>query len=279
MTVTKKKIHSNFLMISNYNNNISWIPEYTDNYIIYDQSAAAIYPPKLDRTKVIQSAHLGHNIRDYCSFIIDHYENLPEVTIFATGNVFPRHVSRDAFDSIVNEQQFTPIKDTPRYRVSLPDSFIDDNDMYNEANKNWYINENHPTKYFHTYNDFLKFCFREPNLPVFITFVPGANYVVPKEHIKMYPRVFYENLRTFVSHCSTAIPGESHIIERALYSIWRERLTLTKEMQKPVNDATFPFITRTKTPLYVAILHKVMLKFTRLQSRLLRANDDYQNKS
>jgi len=235
----QKKIQKNFLVVSNYYNDLSWVPEYTDNYIVYDQSDVPIYPPKLNRNKVIKSKHLGHNIRDYCTFIIDHYDELPERIIFATGNVFPRHVPHEYFDNVVNNDYYTPLMFIRKHRVQWPTTFFSSNGLFCELNTSWYLNY-HPTKYFHDYNDFLRFCYRDAIIPRYVEFAPGANYVVTKEQIRKYPRVFYENLRTFVSHCSKAIPGESHIIERALHTLWTCNFELHPRMLEPISDNFIP---------------------------------------
>lgn len=234
---SQTKIINNFLVVSNYYNDLSWIPEYTNNYIVYDQSDTAIYPPKLDQTKIIKSAHLGHNIRDYCTYIIDHYDILPECTIFATGNVFPRHVPKEFFDRLINNQYFTPIEDYRRHKVSWPVCFFASDGGYCEINNSWYLNESHPTKYFHSYNDFLNFCFVNPIIPRYIRFAPGANYVVPRANILKLPKSFYQNLRLFVSHCSSAIPGESHIIERAFHTLWTCNFEINKTMLQPLDES------------------------------------------
>ena len=41
-----EKFKKNFLVISNYGWNISWVPDYTDNYLIYDRSAENLDLPK-----------------------------------------------------------------------------------------------------------------------------------------------------------------------------------------------------------------------------------------
>ena len=64
----------------------------------------------------------------------------------------------------------------------------------------------------------MKFCFVNPPEPNYVRFPPGGNFVVPKQYILKYDKVFYENLRTFTSH--TRVPGEGQMIERALYTIW-----------------------------------------------------------
>jgi len=250
----QKKLSNNFLVVSNYYNDLSWIPRYTsDNYLVYDQSDAAIYPPALNKKNVIKSAHLGHNIRDYCTFVIDHYDALPQRTLFVTGNVFPRHISRERFDQIFNNDFFTPLEDPKKHKDNWPISFSASDGGFCEKNNSWYLFTGaHPTKYFHDYNHFLEFCFQDPIIPRYIRFAPAANYVVPRENILKYPKVFYENLRTFVSHCETAIPGESHILERAFHTIWSGNFKLSENMLKPIpkNFAARP-------PVEVSLFEKV----------------------
>lgn len=258
----QKKIEKNFLVVSNYYNDLSWVPEYTDNYLVYDQSDVPIYPPKIDRSKVIKSEHLGHNIRDYCTFIIDHYEDLPARIIFTNGNVFPRHVPREYFDKVVNNNYYTPFMYVKKHRELWPTAFFSSGGIFCERNTSWYLRY-HPTKYFHSYDDFLRFCFEDAVIPRYIEFAPGANYIVTKEQILKYPRIFYKNLQTFVSHCPTAIPGESHIIERALHTLWTCTFTVSNRMLKPVSE---PFQIPPKIHLTVRqrISHKLKSEYKRM---------------
>jgi hypothetical protein len=243
----QQKVQSNFLVLSNYYNDLSWVPHYSDNYIIYDQSEARIYPALLNTKKVTRSPHLGHNIRDYCSYIVDNYDKLPPVIIFATGNIFPRHISKERFNYLVNNQYFTPLEQSSRYAENWPWCTVSSDGGFLELNNNWYLADGstHPTKYFHTYNDFLKFIFEEPVLPRYIRFAPGANYIVARGQIVKYPKIFYKNLIQFVSHSKASIPGESHIIERALFTIWSSNFKLSERILKPIS---INFVPAVRTP-------------------------------
>lgn len=223
-----KKIEKNFLVISSYNNDISWVPEYTDDYIIYDRSDTMVVSDKIDQPKLIRSPNVGYNIYDYLTFIIDHYENLPNCTIFAKGNIFTRHVRQEYFDSVMNNDLFTPLIDRKMHGRSFwPISFFDKNDLFHEINTSWYT-KYFTTKYFKKYNNFLKFCFKNPGWQIYTRFAPGANYIVPRKNILKLPKIFYENLRSFVSY--TTLPGEAHIIERALYDLWNKNYKISERM-------------------------------------------------
>lgn len=264
-------------MVSHYNNDISWIPAYADSYLIYDQSEVKKYPKEIDKNKVIPTRHLGHNIYDYCSFIIDHYENLPEITLFATGNIFPRHVSEYYFKKIMNNDFFTPIEEYKRHYENWPISFFSSDGGFCEINNSWYL-AHHPTKYFHDYNHFLEFCFKNPVIPRYIRFAPGANYIVPKAHILKFPKIFYQNLKLFVSHCETAIPGESHIIERALHTIWTSNFDINENMLKPIDES---FIARAgakyRINLKDSFFHKIKVNATKLINNIQNVDDQKAN--
>ncbi len=263
----QKKISKNFLVVSNYYNDLSWVPEYTDNYIIYDQSDSPIYPPKLNYKKVTKNEHLGHNIRDYCTYIIDHYENLPTRTVFATGNVFPRHVPREYFDKVVNNEYYTPFIYLKKHLEQWPTAFFSSNGLFCEQNTSWYLRY-HPTKYFHNYNDFLSFCFKDAVIPRYIEFAPGANYIVEKEQILKYPKIFYENLRKFVSHCPSAIPGEAHIIERALHTLWTSTFEVSEHMLQPVSEP-FPALPRHRLSLHEKISRRLRGEIERIVTKII----------
>ena len=249
------KIKNNFLVFSNYHNDVHWVPTYTNNYLIYNQSDTQILPTEIDVEKIVASKHMGHNIRDYCTFIIDYYENLPTVTIFATGNVFPRHMSEGYFASVVNNEYFTPLEEPGRQkRHVLPLIPVGGHSEYNDS---WYL-KRPVKKYFYDFDDFLHFCFINVKVPEYVQFAPGANYIVPKKNILRYPKVFYENLRFFVSHTYGIVPGESYIIERALYMIWRGDFEANKNMLQLIGD-DFEGVKRTRKPFNIQKFFKGFL--------------------
>lgn len=231
---TPTKIQDTLLVVNTYRNDLSWLPRRTSNYLVYDRSENPIYPPTIDSNKIIRSPNIGYNIYDYCTYIIDHYDHLPERVMFTKGNVFPRHISEREFDRLANNTYFTPIEDYRMHQVSWPTSFFSSDGGFCEINNSWYL-RHHSTKYFHSYNDFITFCFKNPVIPRYLRFAPGANYIVPRENILKLPKVFYENLRTFVSH--DQLPGEAHIIERSLFTLWTCNFEISESMMKPIDSS------------------------------------------
>ena len=223
------KIKSNFLVISNYNNDISWVPEYTDNFIIYNKGN--LLSPSIDPKKIIESPNIGYNFYDYFTYIIENYDNLPDCIIFAKGNTFPRHVSKEFFETIMNNDWFTPIEDLKVHDTVFPVSFVSPDGGFCEINNSWYIKK-FKTKYFSNYNDFLRFVYKDPVIPLYTRCAPGGNYIIPKANILKLPKVVYENLRLFISHCTLA--GETHFEERIAYTLWMSNFELNPKILIPL---------------------------------------------
>jgi hypothetical protein len=249
------KIANNFLLVSKYNNDISWIKDFTDNYIVYDRSDTTDQNISIDN-KVIHSKNIGYNLYDYFTYIIDNYDNLPDCVIFVKGNVFPRHVTKEFFEGIMNNDHFTPIEDPKMHKVKWPVSLFSSDGGYCEINNSWYT-KHFETKYFNNYNDFIKFCFINPVIPRYVRFAPGANYIVPKENILKLPKQFYENLRFFISY--TQLPGEAHIIERALYTFWTSNFEISDDMKKPIPAEFTKLRKRNIFTLFKEIINKIKI--------------------
>ena len=242
----------NFFCISSYNNDLDWVKNYPNPHLIYDKAwnggfidndESVMLPPsnlkeRYPEYNVTNGSPTGYNISDYMTFIIDHYDNLPDVTVFIKGNTIGRHVSQEYFDRVINNKTFTIIEDW-REHANNP-ALLNGYTMFScdggwmEINDSWYLNHpKHPTKYFRNYNDFLKYCFKDPVLPRYVRFPPGGNYVVPKDHILKYDKIFYQNLRTITDH--HRVSGEGQMIERALYTIWMCNFEVADTIKNLIN--------------------------------------------
>lgn len=242
-----------FLCISNYNNDLEWLKEYKNPHIIYDKTwnggvidnnnSGTISPTNLKEKypnyNIINGSPNGYNISDYMSFIIDNYNNLPDVTAFIKANIVPRHIGIDYFNRVINTKCFTPLEDWKEHDIMHNDISNIHSCMFScdgglmERNNSWYLNHpSHPSDYFKNYNNFLNFCFKDPVLPHYVRFPPGGNFIVPKEYILKYDKIFYKNLLKFVDY--TRVPGEGQMIERALYTIWTCNYEVADTMKKLV---------------------------------------------
>lgn len=226
------RIEKNFLMVSNYNADISWILDYTDNYIIYDRSDTDEWIRPFPPEKVIRVPNIGWDIYDKLTWIIDNYDNLPKTMILTKGNIF-KYITKEEFDEVCNNTSFTPLF-TKNHKTYLPVCFYDENGMFNEINNSWYL-RSFPTRYFTSYNQFAKLLGIETSK--YLRFAPGSNYLVTKENIRKHPKSFYKQLRRCVDY--SALPGEAQIIERFLYTLWTTDKVFRPEMLKLVPQNLF----------------------------------------
>ena len=211
-------------IVNCYNQNIDWIGQYTNDYIVYDKSGHLQETQRIKHQK-----NVGYNIYDYMDYIISNYKSLPDICVFLKANVF-QHCKKETFDKLIKNNFFTPIEDYSHIAESAWHKKALDGG-YMELNNSWYIYSHQQTygsevcRYFTSYNAFLDLMFHNPQYPQWIRFAPGAQYIVPRENILFYTKEFYEKLLGFVDYHQ--IPVEAHVIERALYYIftnkWQEK--------------------------------------------------------
>lgn len=72
------------LILSRYKEDFSWIKEYTDNYFVYNKGEVIE-----GDYRILNVENIGGNQRDIFKFIIDNYENLPELMAFVQAFIFP----------------------------------------------------------------------------------------------------------------------------------------------------------------------------------------------
>src|SRR3990167_9623078 len=88
-------------VISSYKHDLTWLMDYTDDFIIYDRSEA-----HLEGSIVVQN--IGSDIYDKFSFIIDNYDSLPDVAVYIKANLWD-YIKPREFEKIKDNKTFTPI--------------------------------------------------------------------------------------------------------------------------------------------------------------------------
>ena len=183
-------------IINNYSqNDLKWVDEYKpDEVIVYDK----------------KEKNVGSNIYDYFDYIVKNYDNLPEIVVFAKGNMLERHITKEELDKIIYNKTLTPLM-TQNHKTYMPICYYKDG-LYWEQNDYWYYNA-HPHKDFQEMAKLLKVKGHE-----YLGFSPGACWIVPRENILKQTKEFYEKLITFIDYDSN--PAEAHLLERSLYLLW-----------------------------------------------------------
>jgi hypothetical protein len=207
-----------FFVVSQWNNNIDWIKDYTDDYVIFDKSDTI---PESD--KVIKLKDVGFNIFDYFYFCYMYYDDLPDVVAFLQGSPW-EHINRKRFDELIYNETFTSLED---YRYVADVEYINKKSSidggYMEFNHPWYLYLPFPWehRYFYNYNHFLKSFFIDPPIEDWIRFSPGAQYIVRKENILFYSRKLYLCFLRMVNYAEK--PTEACLLERSMFNLFSNR--------------------------------------------------------
>lgn len=189
-------------VVSRYNHDFSWIGEYSDDIVLYDRSTEPL-------PNSIVVPNIGTDLYDKFTFIIDNYDNLPDIAVYTKCNLF-KYITKEEFDQVKDNKVFTPLL-TQNHKVYMPVCFYE-NGMYNEINDYWYLGS-HPARYAKEIIDLFKMQGRYYN-----QFAPGSNYILTKENILKHPKELYEKLRSYLEW--DVYPGDAQILERNLYYLW-----------------------------------------------------------
>lgn len=194
-------------IVSRYNHDISWLKDYTEDITLYDRSEEKA-------PNSISMENIGSDLYDKFTYIIDNYDNLPDVAVYTKANLF-KYISPEEFALVKDNKTFTPLL-TKNHKVYSDENglvcFYDKNGMFNEVNNYWYLNP-HPAKFAPLIIDMFKMSNRFYN-----TFAPGSNYILPKENILKHPKETYEKLRSWIDW--DVYPGDCQLLERNLYYLW-----------------------------------------------------------
>jgi len=236
------------LVISDYNwlpSKIedSWVSRYTDNYLIFDR-----YHRFDEEERIIRQKNVGQNVYDTFDFIYRFYDQLPEIAIFCRAaflnpkddgikkfnesgeKISNGNCSEEKFSLISNNTHFTEIHDYGKECHNNFSSRLDSDGFgYLEINNSWYLSH-HPSKFFSSLNDLLNHIFVDPDLPGYIRFSPGANYIIPKENMLKYNKKFYEDMREYIGW--DIITGEAHLFERAMYTIFNSNYQIKEKYRR-----------------------------------------------
>lgn len=218
---------------------MSWILDYlkpSDKLVLYDRSNDYTAFTWVRNFKEYIVENKGSDIYDKLTWIIDNYENLPNIALLLKCNIFD-YIRPKEFELVKDNQTFTPLlsqfhKETmcdqgmcEQFGVeSKPFSYYEDG-MYYELNYPSYL-KNNPTK---NQPDTLTLeWYWKLELPKllgidqleYIPFAPGSNYIIPKENILKHPKELYEQLRSYIDW--DVYPGECMIVERGLYTLFKD---------------------------------------------------------
>ena len=193
-------------VVSRFNHDISWLGDYTDDVVLYDRS-------EIPAEGAIVVPNIGSDIFDKFTFIIDNYDDLPEVAVYTKANLF-KYITKEEFEKVKDNKTFTPLL-TMSHEEKPGISFYRDG-IYWEINNHWYLGV-HPVLYPKRV-EMVEGIMGTKGMG-YVPFAPGTNYIVPKENILKHSKFVYEKLRSYLEWA--VYPGEAQLIERGLYTFWK----------------------------------------------------------
>lgn len=199
-------------VLSRFRHDISYLSRYTNDYVLYDRSEEPL-------SGSIVVSNRGSDIADKFTFIIDNYDNLPEIAVYTKANIF-KYVSEEEFEAMKETKDFTPIL-TQNHKQKMCDwnklipfcFYL--NEIYYELNNYWYL-QSHPVKDINSIH-IIEQIMGTSGMP-YVPFAPGSNYIVPKKNILKHPKSTYETLRKLLMW--NVYPGEAMLMERGLLSFF-----------------------------------------------------------
>lgn len=213
-----------FFVVSRYKEDISWLDEYDNDYIVYNKG-----PSDIARSNVVAMDNYGGNQFDICHFIYHNYESLPDTIAFVQADPFD-HCRKDAFDEIISNNRFAGLEYYEDVKESRYHKKCYDIDYgYMEVNNSWYIKAHNKTLKKRGIESITKYTsFDQLMVELFenyrpikrIRFSPGSQYVVEKSRCRFYDKSFWKYLMDIFPRENINGGTEAHIVERALWLIF-----------------------------------------------------------
>lgn len=188
-----------------------------DDYLIYDRSDNSNYTKDFSELHLIYTPNLGNVDFDKLTYLVDYYDNLPDVFLWSKSNLF-KYITPEEYEKVANNKGFTPLLTQHHKTYSDEKGMVCyyENGIYWERNDSWYAPQ-FESKYCKTYGEFAEM-FGLPN-PEYIPFAPGGNYILTRDTVHKYPKSFYAKMASILPY--TKLPAEAQMCERCYYSLWK----------------------------------------------------------
>lgn len=240
------------IVVSNYNSDLNWLKKTypygfnKDNILIYDRGNDEKNWSQLGT--VVKHPNIGANQYDILTFIIDNYDNLPDITIFLKGNIFAPfegnlevnknkpltyYTTEERFIQTLKSEVYLSAWYNPDRYVTCPESpksMLDEGIMQQPLNYcDFSTNSDLEHRYFYHPYQVLDWCFADYPKGSMITFLPASNMSLPKENILNYSKKLYEKLKSIIDYVPDSsfksdVPAECYLLERIFYTIWTNKL-------------------------------------------------------
>ena len=201
------------IVVSKFKEDISWLSLIAKYCIIYNKYHQA--------KNQISIPNVGRESDTYLKFIIEHYDNLPDVVVFTQANISDHKGNNNAsFLYELANEAFKNGKSLP-YKHYETKKWSPWNKDWNYKNKRFYLESNYKNDQKMLFSKWFK-----ENIDVqydspFHIYKNGI-FAVSKSLIRSRTKQFYKRIITFANHHIN--PAEGHFFERSWYYIFERKL-------------------------------------------------------
>lgn len=201
-------------ILVNYNYRPEWLLTSGLDYYLYDRSEGDNWLDGFPKERILKTRNIGNIDYDKLSYLVDFYDNLPDVFLWGKSNLF-KYVPEDI--DFASYTDYAPLlkQNHKTYSDKYGAVCYYQDGMYYERNDSWYL-QAHPARYYNRWSDWAA-DMHLPN-PHYIPFPPGGNFIVTRERVHRYSRDYYEKMRSTLPY--TMLPGEAQLCERSYNLLW-----------------------------------------------------------
>lgn len=205
-----------FKVLVNYNQtpDREWIG---DDYLIYDRSDDGVDHLKdFDPTKIIKTENLGQVDFDKLNYLVDNYDNLPDVFLWGKTNLWD-YIPQEEYEKVKDNKTFTPLLSPHHkaYQDNIGWVAYYSQGVYWERNDSWYFNS-FDSRYVRNFREWCHhMCLPSPG---YVPFAPGGNYILTKETVHKFGKDYYAKMAEALPYCRE--PAEAHCAERSYLLMW-----------------------------------------------------------
>lgn len=204
-------------LLINYNYTPTWLLDSGLDYWLWDRSDSDNWLVDFPKDRILKRKNIGNVDLDKLTFLVDSYDNLPDVFLWGKSNLF-KYVDEESLKKAIEKAEFAPLlkQDHKTYADKRGAVCYYEDRMYHERNDSWYLSQ-HYSKYFSNFNEWLNEFGLKPQS--YIPFPPGGNFILTRERVHRYGKHTYEKMRDLMDY--TTLPGEAQMAERTYYLMWK----------------------------------------------------------
>lgn len=193
------------IVVARFNENVEWLRTDIDNCIIYNKGH------KIGLSNEVIVNNIGRESDTYLRYIIDNYDNLPEIVIFTQGNIAD-HRGVNNINILYNL-----LLEAKIYGKSK--CFVDNcpENWNSRDENNYYLHNNYKNNERVSFGKWFKKNIK-PNYPRPLLLYWNAIFAVSKKLILNRSLEYYKNLILEVNHHIN--PVEGHFFERSWFYIF-----------------------------------------------------------